>query len=89
MVQISQREILLRPVITLLGEETVTIPQGETYIDEGATAQDDVDGDLTRKIQVLNPVNTNVPGVYRVTYNVSDWQGNYALQVVRTVTVTE
>ncbi len=78
-----------RPMITLLGEENVTIQKGEVYKDAGATAEDDVDGDLTRKIQVLNPVNTNVPGVYRVTYNVSDWQGNYALQVVRTVEVTE
>lgn len=78
-----------RPIITLLGEDSVTVQKGEPYVDAGATADDDVDGDLTRKIQVINPVDTNVPGVYRVTYNVSDWQGNYAHQVVRTVEVVE
>jgi hypothetical protein len=83
-----------KPVITLNGEATATVAVGGTYIDAGATATDpaDVEGgqptDLTTKIQTVNPVDTSKAGVYTITYNVSDWAGNYAAQVTRTVTVT-
>lgn len=36
------------PVITLLGENPITIEVGSVYSDAGATATDNVDGDLTR-----------------------------------------
>ena len=75
------------PVITLIGEATVTIMEGDNYQDPGATAEDDVDGDLTHMIITHNPVNTDVPGTYKVTYNVSDEAGNQAKEVVRTVVV--
>ena len=35
------------PVITLLGDDPVEVYEGDTYTDAGATASDDVDGDLT------------------------------------------
>ncbi|MFL2572154.1 MAG: hypothetical protein ACJ0QB_01760, partial [Flavobacteriaceae bacterium] len=35
------------PVITLIGESTVSIDQDTTYSDQGATATDNVDGDIT------------------------------------------
>ena len=83
----------VKPVITLLGEEEVTIAQGETYVDAGATAVDKTttDGaelDITTKIQVTNPVDTSKPGTYTIVYRVSDWAGNYSEEVFRTVTVT-
>ena len=37
------------PVITLLGEATVTIEVGSTYSDAGATASDNYDGDVSYK----------------------------------------
>jgi len=77
------------PVITLLGQKAVTIKQGATYSDAGATATDNVDGNITKKIKLSNPVDTSLPGVYTVTYNVSDHAGNAATQVTRTVTVTK
>ncbi|MCB9807151.1 DUF5011 domain-containing protein [Candidatus Peribacteria bacterium] len=45
---------------------------GSVYSDAGATASDNVDGDITANIITVNPVNTNVLGSYTVTYNVSD-----------------
>ena len=40
------------------------------------TAQDAEDGDLTYKIEILkNDVNTDEPGIYDVTYKVTDTQG--------------
>ena len=37
------------PVITLLGEATVTIEVGSTYSDAGATASDNYDGDVSAR----------------------------------------
>ena len=77
------------PVITLVGEATVTLEVGATYIDEGATATDDIDGDITATIVIDNLVDATTLGTYTVTYNVSDATGNAAISVVRTVEVTE
>ena len=60
------------PVITLLGEDPVTIEVGDTYTDAGATATDNFDGDITSSIVTVSTVNTAIVGVYLVTYNVSD-----------------
>ena len=61
---------------------------GGTYVDPGATATDNLDGNLTSSIVVnASAVNTAVPGDYPVTYNVSDVAGNAATQVTRTVHV--
>ena len=40
------------PVITLIGSSTITLTVGETWTDPGATATDDVDGDITSSIIV-------------------------------------
>ena len=75
------------PVITLLGSAVVNINVGDIYTDAGATASDDVDGDITANIVTVNPVNTAVAGTYIVTYNVSDAASNAATEVTRTVNV--
>jgi len=77
------------PVITLTGDATVTIEVGTTYTDAGATAIDNYDGDITSSIVTVNPVDTAVVGVYTVTYNVTDANGNAAAEVTRTVTVVD
>ena len=78
-----------KPVLTLTGSATVTLNQGEVYSDAGATAFDDVDGNITALIVAVNPVNTAIPGTYIVTYNISDAAGNVADQITRTVTVLD
>ena len=76
------------PVITLLGETEVSLELGSTYTDTGATAVDNIDGDITANIAVVSTVDVNTVGTYTVTYNVSDAAGNAATQVTRTVTIT-
>ena len=75
------------PVITLLGDNPVSIKVGSTYTDAGATASDNYDGDLTSGITTVNNVNLNTVGTYTVTYNVSDANSNSAQEVTRTVNV--
>jgi VCBS repeat-containing protein len=75
------------PTITLKGDASVTVTVGDTYTDAGATATDALDGDLTAKIVMTNPVNTAQVGSYSVTYNVKDSSGNAATPGTRTVTV--
>ena len=76
------------PVITLNGEAMINVMLGDTFTDPGATATDDVDGDLTANIMVGgDTVDTNTEGTYIITYNVSDAAGNAAAQVSRTVVV--
>ena len=77
------------PVITLLGEALVEINQDTAYIDAGASATDDVDGDLTSSVVVVNPVDITTLGTYTITYNVSDAAGNSAVEITRTVNVVE
>jgi len=78
------------PYITLLGGNPVIIQQSDLiYIDAGATATDDVDGDITANITIVNPVNLGIRGDYIITYDVNDSAGNQATQVTRTVHVVE
>ena len=42
---------VVSPVITLIGSKNITIPVGGNYTDAGATANDDVDGDVTCLIE--------------------------------------
>ncbi|MEK9165469.1 MAG: immunoglobulin-like domain-containing protein, partial [Patescibacteria group bacterium] len=79
-----------KPVITLLGDNPINLYIGDTYTDAGATASDNYDGDITASIVTVGlPINTAFPGVYDITYNVSDAAGNAATEVIRTVNVVD
>ncbi|MGI6324368.1 MAG: immunoglobulin-like domain-containing protein [Bacilli bacterium] len=75
------------PIITLNGDAIMTINVGTNFVDPGATAQDDVDGNLTSEIVVTGDVDEDTLGTYQLRYNVSDNAGNAAEEVVRTVNV--
>ena len=78
------------PVITLLGQNPLTLTVGDTFTDPGATASDDVDGDISGEIIIDNSsVNMSAAGTYTVTYNVEDSAGNSAEEETRTVIVNE
>ena len=67
---------VVAPVITVKGAEKVEIAHGSTYTDLGATAVDDVDGDLTDSIKVSGSIDTNTYGEQYITYTVTDSSGN-------------
>ncbi|MCL1982008.1 MAG: DUF5011 domain-containing protein [Clostridiales bacterium] len=64
------------PVLTLKGSSEMEIRQGEAFIEPGYTAIDNVDGDITSKVDVTGLVNSNVPSRYILEYSVSDTAGN-------------
>ena len=77
------------PVITLIGQSNISHLVNTTYNDDGATASDNYNGDITSNIVIVNNVNTSVLGTYTVTYNVSDTWGNDATEVIRTVNIID
>lgn len=76
----------VRPEINLIGTAEVWLYHGDLYEDAGATASDNVDGDISSSIEFHNPVDTDIEGEYTITYTVSDQAGNLA-SVTRTVYV--
>ena len=74
------------PVIVLVGDSTIYLDLGSTYIDPGASATDNYDGDLISEIFLSGSVDTSTTGTYYISYNVSDSSGNSAA-VHRTVVV--
>ncbi len=77
------------PTLSLVGSSTINHEQGSLYTDQGASAFDSVDGDLSSIIQVSGSVNSNIAGTYTLTYSVSDSSGNAAIQSIRTVVVSD
>ena len=77
------------PVITLNGDSVIEIYMGSTFVDPGATAYDEEDGDISNSIQVSGSVDTNTHGTYVLAYNVTDSDGNSATVVVRTIDVVD
>jgi len=69
------------PVITVHGANPAYHCQGIDYDDAiigGATAYDEIDGDLTGQIQLTNNVQSADTGTYFVNYSVQDTDGNRA-----------
>ena len=64
------------PVISINGDNPVQVEVGNTYNDLGATAEDDIDGEVT--VNSSNDINTSVLGSYTVTYTATDAAGNEA-----------
>ena len=75
------------PVITLIGADSVVQVLNEPYIDQGATAIDETEGNISSKIYIDNQVDENKVGEYLVTYKVVDEAGNEAQPVSRYVDV--
>ncbi|GGA75520.1 hypothetical protein GCM10011369_16730 [Neiella marina] len=74
----------LAPVISLIGESTMTITVGDDFSDPGSTVSDNVDSDLVAVAS--GAVDNMTPGSYVITYMVSDVAGNEAT-ATRTVVV--
>lgn len=74
------------PVITLNGANSIQLFVNQTYTEQGASAQDNVDGAV--EVSVSGMVDTSIAGVYTLTYSASDNASNVT-SVKRTITIVK
>jgi formylglycine-generating enzyme required for sulfatase activity len=82
---VTRAQETVAPVITLIGENPLTVKRGSSFTDPGADVTDNVDA--PRKISGTGSVNTSVAATYTLTYSATDAAGNVATPVTRTVNV--
>lgn len=75
--------VTVYPTLTIKGEEVVTVNKGTPYVDLGATA---TAGTATLPITTTGSVDSNVIGVYKITYEAFNSDG-FAASKIRTVIV--
>ena len=85
-VTVSEYVDTVAPVITLIGASSITLDFEEAYVEQGATADDNDDGDITANIVTSGTVDSSTSGNYTITYTVYDAAGNLATET-RSVTV--
>ena len=76
------------PEITLNGREYILIPANGVYEEEGATAIDNYDGDISSAVKISGKVDVTKPGMYQVIYTSTDSSKNEST-VIRMVNVQE
>ncbi len=76
----------IAPILSLIGMSPINLTVGDTYNEQGATSTDVFSG-VEEPITISGTVDTNVAGVYTITYNVNDVASNTAVQISRTVNV--
>ena len=76
------------PVITLNGNTETSVYIGKKYIELGAKALDNMEGDLTDNIVITGDINNQVIGLYEVKYSATDKSGNTGT-TIRKVSVKE
>ena len=79
---------VIGPTITLEGEDRIELQYGEEYTELGATAIDDVDGDVTSVLSITGSIDSTIYGEQYITYSATDKNGN-TTQKERIVVVKE
>ena len=77
-----------KPNLKLNGSSKVYVYKNDKYVELGYSANDNCDGDITSKVKVVNNINTNKLGTYKVNYEVFDSNGNFTT-LVREVQVID
>ena len=83
-VKVVEKADTTAPVITVTGDNPVTVEKGSTYTDAGATA----DGTTGEEVKSTSTVDINTVGTYTVTYTATDAAGNTGT-ATRTVKVVD
>lgn len=82
-----KKDDTIQPVITLNGNPEQVVNLNGVYQEQGATAMDNQDGDLSNQILISGSVDVNESGEYRMYYDVEDSEGNKAATAIRFVQV--
>ena len=76
----------LAPIVTLLGDPSISLQAGTAYVEPGYSASDIVSGSVL--VTVSGAVDSNTPGAYTITYSAVDAAGLIG-SASRTVTVID
>ena len=76
------------PVISLKGSRNITVKVNGNYEEDGYTASDNLDGDITNKVKVSRNIDFNKVGTYSIYYEVED-SSNNKTTISRTINVIE
>lgn len=66
----------ISPELTLNGDDVITLSIGANYEESGYKATDNVDLDLTNKVEIENNLDNNKIGEYEIIYRVKDSSNN-------------
>lgn len=66
------------PILVLNGESIIKLNKNDQYTELGATAFDNVDGEISSNVIINGKVNSNQQGLYVVSYKVNNKKGNCA-----------
>lgn len=75
-----------KPTIRLLGKKNVITFVDNEYVEEGFSAIDNYDGDLSAKVTINSNVDVSKEGKYKITYSLKDASGNTS-KAIRNVIV--
>jgi hypothetical protein len=75
------------PTLSLNGDASMLVVMGQGFSDPGASAVDNIEGNISGSVTVTGAVNADAPGDYTLTYKVADAAGNFASSLQRHVTV--
>ena len=84
---VSVKQDLVKPTINLNGPTVIRTEINKLFADPLAAAFDNIEGNISSRIQKISTVDTANIGVYNVKYFVTDYSGNTSDTVYRTVIV--
>lgn len=84
-----------KPVISLKGNKEITLNIDEKYEEQGVIAKDNIDGDISKRVEIqifkenelVETIDSKIPGKYVLTYKVKDSYQNEATPVSRLVVI--
>lgn len=76
------------PTIKLNGKDTIYLYINQEYNEEGATANDNYDGNISTQIITSGKVNSSQFGSYQITYTAKDTSGN-TTTIIRNIIVID
>ncbi len=84
-----------KPVISLQGNKEITLKIDEKYEEQGVIAKDNIDGDISKRVEIqifkenelVETIDSKIPGKYVLTYKVKDSYQNEATLVSRLVVI--
>ena len=77
------------PNLMLFGNSVVNLYLGDSYVELGFQAIDNIDGDITSLVEISGEVNSLDSGTYELLYSVKDEAGNSSGTLKRIVVVSE